>query len=194
ANAFTYIAPAPTVTSVAPGTGSTAGGTAITISGTGFSAGAAVTVDTTAATAVTVVNATTITATTAAHAAGAVSVTVTNADAQSGTLANGFTYSAAPLPVTRVGGWTEIQSATNTGTASVTVPSDATLMVVFVTGYRSGSYFSTGVVTIGGASMTAVGADSNNSAFKGAAFYRALPPTGARTLAWDWAGTVTPSD
>ena len=43
---------------------------------------------------VALVNSTSITATTPAHAAGAVSVVVTNTDAQSGTLANGFTYAA----------------------------------------------------------------------------------------------------
>ncbi len=46
----------------------------------------------TAATGVTVVSSTSITATTPAHAAGAVSVVVTNTDAQTGTLNNGFTY------------------------------------------------------------------------------------------------------
>jgi hypothetical protein len=194
ASAFTYIAPAPTVSSVTPSSGSTGGGTGITVSGTGFAAGATVTVDATAATGVTVVNATTITATTPAHAAGAVSVTVTNADAQSGTLATAFTYSVAPPSVMRTGGWTEIQSATNAGSATVTVPSDATMMVVFVTGYRTGTYFSTGVVTIGGASLTVVSAEANNSAFKGAAFYRALPATGTQTLTWDWAGTSTPTE
>jgi hypothetical protein len=44
---------------------------------------------------VTVVNSTTITATTAAHAAGAVNVVVTNTDAQSGTLTNGYTYTTS---------------------------------------------------------------------------------------------------
>ena len=38
------------------------------------------------------VNSTSITATTPAHAAGAVNVVVTNTDAQSGTLTNGYTY------------------------------------------------------------------------------------------------------
>ena len=44
----------------------------------------------TAATGVTVVSSTSITATTGAHAAGAVNVVVTNTDAQSGTLTNGY--------------------------------------------------------------------------------------------------------
>jgi hypothetical protein len=44
---------------------------------------------------VVVANATTITATTPAHATGAVAVTVTNPDTQSGSLANGFTYNTS---------------------------------------------------------------------------------------------------
>src|SRR5262249_2101921 len=50
ANAFTYVAPAPAVTSVSPPSGSITGGTALTITGTGFAAGASVTVGGTAAT------------------------------------------------------------------------------------------------------------------------------------------------
>jgi hypothetical protein len=42
-------------------------------------------------------NATAITATTAAHAAGLVNVVVTNPDTQTGTLVNGFTFTALPL-------------------------------------------------------------------------------------------------
>jgi phosphatidylserine/phosphatidylglycerophosphate/cardiolipin synthase-like enzyme len=87
--------PAPTVTNVAPNGGSTAGGTSVTITGTGFQAGATVTFGGTAATNVVVSNSTTITATTPAHAVGAVDVTVTNPDNQSGTLTGGFSYAQA---------------------------------------------------------------------------------------------------
>ena len=91
--------PAPTVGRVSPTSGTTAGGTGITVTGTGFLAGATVTLGGTAASNVTVVNSTTITATTAAHAAGAVNVVVTNTDGQSGTLTNGYTYTATnPAP------------------------------------------------------------------------------------------------
>src|SRR5439155_15671407 len=83
-------APAPAVNSVAPGTGPTTGGTAVTISGTGFAPGATVSMGASAANGVSIVNSTTITATTSSHVAGAVGVTVINADAQSGTLASGF--------------------------------------------------------------------------------------------------------
>ncbi|WP_353063325.1 IPT/TIG domain-containing protein [Tunturibacter psychrotolerans] len=95
ASAFTYIAP-PTVTSVSPNGGPLAGGTAVTITGTNFAAGATVTFGSTAATSVTVVNATTITATTPAGSAGAVTVTVTNSNGLSGNLASGFTFAPAP--------------------------------------------------------------------------------------------------
>src|SRR6202035_466621 len=39
-----------------------------------------------------------ITATTPAHAAGVVNVVVTNSNGQSGTLTNGYTYTASPAP------------------------------------------------------------------------------------------------
>jgi hypothetical protein len=102
AGGFTYIGPVPTVSSVAPASGPTTGGTAVTITGGNFATGATVSLGGSAATGVSVVNSTTITATTPAHAAGAVSVTVTNADAQSGTLASGFTYTVPAPTVTGV--------------------------------------------------------------------------------------------
>ena len=117
---FTYLAPAPTVTSVTPTTGPLAGGTAITITGTGFTTGATVTLGGTAATAVTVTSATTITATTPARTAGAVTLTVTNPDTQSASLTTAFTYLApapSPSPVP-----TATPSATPTPNA-VTTPS-----------------------------------------------------------------------
>jgi hypothetical protein len=83
---------APTVTSVSPLTGVQAGGTAVTITGTGFSFGAQVLFDASAATSEVVVSDTSITCLTPAHAAGAVTVTVTNTDTQLGTKATAFTY------------------------------------------------------------------------------------------------------
>ena len=66
----------------------------MTITGTNFAAGATVTFGGAAATNVVVVSSTQITATTPAHAAGAVTVTVT-VNGQSGSLTNGFTYNSA---------------------------------------------------------------------------------------------------
>ena len=112
---FTYVLPAPTVGSISPNTGLTTGGTPITITGTNFAASATVSLSGSAATGVTVVNGTTITATTPAHAAGAVSVTVTNPDAQSGTLASGFTYTALSAP-------TLVSITPNSGLRGTAVP------------------------------------------------------------------------
>lgn len=94
AGAYTYQA-APTVTSVAYNAGAIGGSTAVTVNGTGFLVGASVKFDT-ATCVVTAITATAIDCLTPAHAAGTVSVTVTNADTQSGTLASAYTYQAAP--------------------------------------------------------------------------------------------------
>ena len=96
---FTYTTGSPTapaISSITPNSGPTSGGTAVTISGINFAAGATVTLGGSPATDVTVVNNTTITATTPAHAAGAVSVVVTNPNNQTATLTNGFSYTAPP--------------------------------------------------------------------------------------------------
>ena len=93
ADGFTYFG-IPTVSRVSPNSGSTGGGTAVSITGANFASGSTVTFAGTTATNVVVVNSTTVTATTPPGSAGAVTVTVTNSQAQSGSLANGFTYAA----------------------------------------------------------------------------------------------------
>jgi len=85
---------APTVTKVEPIKGPTAGGTVVKIAGTNFEAGATVTFGETQATNVLVVSATEITAETPAHAAGSVSVCVTEISGK-GCLLNAFTYEEA---------------------------------------------------------------------------------------------------
>jgi len=141
-NGFTYTAvnPAPTVSTIAPTSGPTTGGTPATIMGTGFLAGATVSLGTTAATSVVVVNSTTITANTPAHAAGAVNVVVTNSDGQSSPpLTNGFTYttSTGGGPISFV----QVAAATpRTPTASVpvtyTVPQTAGNLNIVVVGWN----------------------------------------------------------
>jgi hypothetical protein len=84
----------PTVTAISPSSGAAAGGTQVTITGTNFSTGATVTIGG-AATNVSVISSTSIRAITPAHAAGTVNVVVTSSNGQSGTLANGFTYTSA---------------------------------------------------------------------------------------------------
>jgi len=92
-------APAPTVTSVSPSSGTTAGGTSVSVIGTGFDVGTAV---------ITIGgvtcdrggggggSSTSLPCTTGAHAAALVDVVVTNGDAQSGSLPNGYTYTTPP--------------------------------------------------------------------------------------------------
>jgi hypothetical protein len=64
----------------------------VTIRGSGFVAGATVTLDSTAATNVVVVNSTLLTATAPVHDAGSVDVVVTNPGGLSGRLTGAFTY------------------------------------------------------------------------------------------------------
>jgi IPT/TIG domain len=143
ASAFTYIAP-PTVSSVAPSSGSTAGGTAVTITGTNFAAGATVTLGGAAATNVVVVSSTSITTTTPAHAAGPVTVTVTNPGGGSGNLASAFTYIAPPTVST---------VAPNNGLAA-----GGTVVTI------TGTHFAAGAtVTFGGTTATNVVVVSSTS-------------------------------
>ena len=116
AGAFTYLAPAPTVSTVTPSSGTTLGGTAVTISGSNFVAGATVNLGGSLASGATVVDSASITATTPSHALGAVSVTVTNSDGQSGSLSGGFTY-IAPVPAPKVTGVSPNNGITTGGTA-----------------------------------------------------------------------------
>jgi DNA-binding beta-propeller fold protein YncE len=134
---LSYATAAPTVTLVSPATGLPAGGLPITVTGTGFVNGATLTLGGAPATSVVVVDSTTITAVTPAHGAGAVAVTVTNPDTQSGTLASGFTYGAAPT-VTRVAP----NSGRTTGGSAIAITG---------TGFMSGA-----TVTVGGIAATSV--------------------------------------
>jgi formylglycine-generating enzyme required for sulfatase activity len=90
-NGFTYVVPAPTVSSVSPTSGSTSGGTAITITGANLTGASSVTVGGVAATSVVVFSPTWITAVTPAGTAGAKTIAVTTAGGTA-TLTNGFTY------------------------------------------------------------------------------------------------------
>jgi len=89
---------APTITSITPTSGSTAGGQSVTITGMNLTGATSVTFDGTAGT-FTVDSATSITVTTPAHAAGAVSVTVTTAG---GSATGNYTYVTPPPTITSV--------------------------------------------------------------------------------------------
>jgi hypothetical protein len=92
------VAPAPkgrlSLASISPKTGPIAGGNTVTLTGKNFDATDTVTFDGVAATNLTLVSATSITVTAPAHAAGAITVSVTS-DSEQATLPNGYTYQAA---------------------------------------------------------------------------------------------------
>ena len=100
ASGYTYTAtpPPPSVSTIAPAFGPAAGGTAVTITGGAFVSGATVSIGGVPATGVSWVNAGKLTATTGAHASGTVNVVVTNPDAQTGTLSNGYVYGGLTPP------------------------------------------------------------------------------------------------
>lgn len=88
---FTYTS-GPTVSSISPNSGPVTGGTTVKILGSGFESGASVTFGGMASNSVTVVSSTEIQAVAPSSSAGTISISVTNADSQSGTLASAFTY------------------------------------------------------------------------------------------------------
>ena len=94
-NGSVQVAAAPTLASVAPSSGTTFGGTAVTLTGTNFGSACSVDFGGAAATGVSAPSATTINATTPAHAAGAVTVSVT-CSGGTATRANGFTFNTSP--------------------------------------------------------------------------------------------------
>ncbi len=101
-DAFTYFShPPPTLSGVTPTSGPTTGGTAVTIAGTNFQTSGVTTVQfgSVEGSGVTVASSTSLSATTPNGNAGAVDVTVTNPDGQSGVLSGGFTYNGfLPAP------------------------------------------------------------------------------------------------
>jgi hypothetical protein len=157
---FTYIAPAPTVSSVSPNSGSTNGGTAVTITGTNFAAGAMVTFGGTAATNVTVASSTSITATTPAHAAGAVNVVVTNTGGQSGTLSSGFTYTSStstPISFVQVAAATPQTASSTVSVAYKSAQTAGDLNIVVVGWNDTTSSVSSLTDTLGNTYSLAVG-------------------------------------
>ena len=134
----------PVVSSLSPTSGILAGGTAITITGTGFLSGATVDIGGSACTSVSVSSATSITCTTPSHAAGAVTVSVTNTDTQSGSLVSGFTYTAPPV----------VSSLSPTSG----ILAGGTAITITGTGFLSGA-----AVSIGGSACTSVSVSSATS-------------------------------
>ncbi len=135
---------APTVTSVSPTAGSISGGTSLTITGTGFFAGASIDIGGVSCGSLVVGSATSITCTTGARAAATVSIVATNADGQSGTGTNLYTYRPAPT----------VTSVSPTGGN----PSGGTSITLTGTGFVTGA-----TVTVGGVSCASVNVASATS-------------------------------
>ncbi len=188
ANGYTYNGtnPAPTVASITPNSGTTGGGTAVTITGSGFLAGATVSLGGAAATGVTVVNSTTITATTAAHAAGAVSVVVTNTDAQSGTLTNGFTYTTStggggPIAFVQVNSAIP-QTATAAVALSYVSPQTAGNLNIVVVGWNDTTSTVTSVADSGGNAYVQAGGMITGSSARQSLYYAKNIVGGSNTV------------
>jgi Domain of unknown function (DUF1929)/IPT/TIG domain len=177
--------PAPTVTSIAPNTGTSAGGTAVTITGTGFLSGATVSIGGTAATGVTVVSSTSIKATVPAHAAGAVNVSVTNTDNQTGTLTNGYTYTT-----TGGGGsiaFVQLKSGTpQTPTASVAVTFPAAQTAgnlnIVVVGWNDTAATLTSLTDTLGNTYVQAGTTISGTAIRQAIYYAKNIAAGSNTV------------
>ncbi len=166
--AFRFLGPPPTLTTVAPATGPTTGSTAITLTGTEFASGASVTVGGRAATAVVLVNSTTVTAVTPWGEVGAADVVYTGADGQTVILAGGFTYTQAPPP-------TVSSLSPSHGTSG-----GGTLITITGTGFAPGA-----TVRLGGTAATEV-------SYVSATTLRARTPAG--TASQVVAATVTNPD
>lgn len=126
--------PAPTVSSFTPRTGSTSGGTVVAITGSNFQNGATLKFGSVSAVSVTVNSSSSISAISPAHAAGDVTLTVTNPDGQSGT-ADAFTYIAPGPAITSV----SPSSGSNAGGTGITI---------------TGANFDSPTATIGGLPVT----------------------------------------
>ena len=110
--------PAPTVTGVVPSTSTTPGGGTVVVHGTGILTGAQVVIGTIAATSENVLTSTAVTAVVPARSStGTVNVTITNTDAQSGTMLNAFTYVPSSPTVSDI----SPNTGTNAGGTLVTI-------------------------------------------------------------------------
>ncbi len=110
-DAYSFIAPTPTVSGLSPATGSASGGTTVTVTGSGFEPGGvdgvrAVDFGSVAGSAITVVSDTQLTAVSPSEPAGTVDVTVSTSGGTSGTSAGDkFTFTASTPPPSTTGGY-----------------------------------------------------------------------------------------
>ena len=177
---FTY-QNGPTLVSITPTSGAIGGGTTLSLIGNGFLPGASISVGGVNCNSVSVPSSTLATCTTGPHSAGAVDVTITNADGQFSTLPSAFTYRSGPTltsispqagPLT--GGTVVTLSGSNfIAGASVTlrgVPCSA-VTVVSATQITC----TTPVNTAGAVDVTVINPDSQSSTLASSYVYQAPP-------------------
>lgn len=146
---YTYVAPAPTVSSITPATGVTSGGTGVTITGSNFASGATVTIGGTAAANVVFVSTTSLTAVTPARPAGAAAVVVTNPGGLVSTGAASFNYT---IPVPVISTLTPVSGTIAGGTAITITGSN----FAGITGVTLGGTPASSVVTVSPTTITAI--------------------------------------
>ncbi|MDR3502421.1 MAG: IPT/TIG domain-containing protein, partial [Legionella sp.] len=143
---FTYLSAAPTISAISPNSSSITGGITATISGSGFVPGTTVTIGGVTASAITIVNSTTLTLTVPAYVSGSlVADVVVNNGTGSATLTGGFTYV--------VGAPTLSGISPSTGSSA-----GGTLVTITGTGFTPGT-----TVTFGGVAATNVNVGSANT-------------------------------
>ena len=146
-NGWTWLGPAPAPTVVSPVAGPNTGGQSVYISGANFLPGATVTLNGVAATVVTLSNTSIVCTTASTATTGQGNVVVTNPDAQTGTLTNGWTWLGPPPTLTAI----SPTSGTNGGGTLVTLTGTG-----FVTGsvVRVEYWNGTSVTIVSGTSIT----------------------------------------
>lgn len=170
---FTFVAPMPTIASVAPSSGSTLGGTTVTITGANLTGASAATFGGTAVTSLTVISAAQVRVTTPAHAAGAVDVAVTTPGGTA-TKTAGFTFvipaptiaTVAPTSGSTLGGTTVTITGTNFagasavtfgGTAAASFTIDSATQVTATTPAHAAGAVNVAVTTPGGVAVRSGG-------------------------------------
>lgn len=145
-NGYTYLAAAPTVTSISPQGGDTGGGTTVTITGTNFVSGATVTIGNACTSYDYSGVPTTIVCDTASNGSQSFeNVVVTNPDTSTDTLSNGFLFTDAPTV-------TNISPSTGSTVGGTTV-------TITGTNFSSGQYS----VNIGGIACGSISHTSTTS-------------------------------
>lgn len=97
--------------------------------------------------------------------------------------------------IARVGSFVEVDNSLNSSSTTIVVPAGASLALVGLSGHSANvNFFSTGTLTLGGTSMTAVGAADASAGDNMSCMYYQINPVsgGSQALAWNWAQSGNP--